>query len=405
MKYVIPTYNRYSIEFKKGENSTLICTKGKRYIDLLSGLGVNNLGYSHPKIIKAIEQASQKPLHVSNLFEISSQNKLAELISQNSFKGKAFFANSGAEANEAAIKFLLKRAKIQKIKSPVIFSLTNSFHGRTIGALSATGQKKYQENFSPILNNFVYFNLKDDKKSLEKRFEKYKKQVCGVIVEVIQGEGGVYPMSKKQFSCLQKLCRQYDALLFVDEVQTGCSRTGKFLAHQHYTSKVDGFTMAKSLAGGLPIGCFFIQEKYSDVFQAGDHASTFGGNPFVTTVAVQSVKTLTSSVFLKQVEKRSLELSETLERWKKTFDFIVEIRGIGLMKALEFSPSVSTNEIASYCLSKGVIVNSIGDKILRFLPPLIISTKELNQALAVIEKKLRLLSLFKSNIKLKKEEK
>ena len=386
MNFILPTYNRYPIEFVKGEKATLISSKGKKYIDLLSGLGVNNLGYAHPVIQKAIEQAAQNPWHVSNLFEISAQNKLAELISQNSFSGKAFFANSGAEANEAAIKFLLKRAKLKKIKNPILFSLQNSFHGRTIGALSATGQKKYRENFSPILKNFVYFNLTTDEQALKKLFQKYKDRLTGILLEVIQGEGGVYPISKKQFAFLQKLCKQHDILLFVDEVQSGCSRTGKFLAYQHYTQSVDGFTMAKSLAAGLPMGCFFVQEKHADIFQPGDHASTFGGNPFVSSVALQSVSLLTNPSFLGQVEKRSQELLVILKEWQKKFDFITEIRGKGLMMAIEFAESISTSQIANNCLQQGVIVNSIADKILRLLPPLIISKRELQRALIIIEK-------------------
>ena len=385
MNFTLSTYRRFPIEFISGLGVTLTDREGKKYIDLLSGLGVNNLGYCHLIVEKAIIKAVQTPLHVSNLFYITPQEKLAEMIGGLSFSGKAFFSNSGSEANETAIKFLLKKATLQNIKNPVIFSAKRSFHGRTIGSLSATGQKKYRQNFSPLLKNFIFFNINDDPSSLKSLFEKYRDRIIGTLIEVIQGEGGVYPIDKKQFNALKKLSKEYNSLLFIDEIQSGCFRTGKFLSFQHYTRKVDGFTLAKSLGGGLPIGCFFVSKKYEHIFTPGDHASTFGGNPFVTSVALSVLSFLANPTFLKNLDRNIYSLRIGLNELQFRFNWIRDIRGIGMMMALEIDPKISADRIVKECLRKGIILNSINDNIVRLLPPLIISKEEIDKSLEIIK--------------------
>lgn len=383
MNNLLPTYNSYPICFTSGKGAILKDNSGKKYIDFLSGLGVNNLGYNNKKIIKEIRKASKNPLHVSNLFTIASQQQLAKKISDYSFYGSAFFCNSGAEGIESAIKFLLKYGFNRGIKKPIILSAKNSFHGRTIGALTATGQEKYQKFFKPLLASIQYFQF-NDKKDLEKKFTQYKKRIVGVITEVVQGEGGIYPMQKDFFSLLKKLCKKNSALLIIDEVQSGCSRTGKFLAFQNYNKEVDGFVLAKSLAGGLPIGCLFVSDKHKNIFQPGDHASTFGGNPFVTQVALKVLEELNREEIFFAILQKSKWIKEQFQDREKYF--IKEIRGIGLMLGIEFEKKISTNQIAEKCLQHGLIVNSIQDKIIRIIPPLVISLEELAKGTRILKK-------------------
>ncbi len=377
------TYHRFNIEFIKGKKSTLIDTKGKNYIDFLSGLGVNNLGYSNKIISKSIKKALKKPLHTSNLFEISSQRSLAKLIQKETFSGASFFCNSGTEANEAAIKFTLKYAKIKNKKNPIILSAINSFHGRTIGSLSLTGQKKYQTDFKPLLPNIKTFEY-NNTTSLEKKFSN---NTVAVFIEVVQGEGGVFPIELNFFKKIRDLCNQHEALLIVDEVQSGCSRTGRFLASQHFKVPIDGFTLAKSLAGGLPIGCFTIKKKYADIFSYGDHASTFGGNPFVTQVALCAFKLLTHPNFLKKIREKSLLFKEILLNLKKEYSFIKEIRQLGLMMAFEMKKNtLSASLLVQKALEEGLIIGNIGENTIRMLPPLIINKKELEQGVKCLKK-------------------
>lgn len=382
-QFILSTYKPYPIHFVSGKGAKLKDKQEHQYIDFLSGLGVNNLGYGNKKVIKTIQKASKKPLHLSNLFEIENQQRLAQKISQHSFEGKAFFCNSGAEGIEAAIKFLIKHAVNNKIKNPIILTAKNSFHGRTIGALTATGQQKYQNFFKPLLPYIKHFEFNNEK-DLEKKFNQYKKRIVGVITEIIQGEGGVYPITKKFFSSLQKNCKKNSSLLFIDEVQSGCSRTGKFLAFQNYTKNVEGFVLAKSLAGGLPIGCLFVAEKYSNTFQPGDHASTFGGNPFVSQVSLTALEELNQQNLLNSViEKSNWIKNQFIDKDKYS---IKEIRGIGLMLGIEFKSNISTDEIAQKCLEEKLIINSIKNKIIRITPPLIISMKEFQKGIEVLKK-------------------
>ncbi|OHD48502.1 MAG: hypothetical protein A2096_09225 [Spirochaetes bacterium GWF1_41_5] len=374
------TYKRRDICFSRGNGATLFDKKGKKYIDLLSGLGVNNLGYAHPALINEIKKAAGGLLHVSNLFQIESQVELSRLIQKNAFPGKCFFCNSGTEANEAAYKLAMKYSKNVSPQKKEIISMLNSFHGRTMGSLSLTGQIKYQSSFKPLLpvTYCNYSNIPELKR-------KINRNTAAVFVEVVQGEGGVYIASREFLQELRSLCNYHQALLIIDEVQTGCGRTGKPFAWQHYDIVPDVITMAKGLAGGLPIGSMLVSSKYADILEPGDHASTFGGNPFVTRVALKAFSILTSPVFLQKAEKNAGYLAKGLDSLLAGKKSLLETRRLGMMLALEFKEGVNTDELAEKLSARGIIVNSIKNKIIRLLPPLVISKNEIDYALGVFK--------------------
>ena len=386
-KLLLPTYNRNKIEFVKGKNALLKDSKGKEYIDFLSGLGVVNLGYNHKQLTKSLKKIIHSPWHVTNLFQIQFQAKLAQKLLPQGFKGKTFFGNSGAEANEAAYKLAIKYGRSIHPKKNQILSAFNSFHGRSFAALNLTGQEKFKTPFSPLLDNVNHFELNNES-DFSAKINRY---TAAVIIECVQGEGGVYLLEPEFMEVMSKLCRKHQALLIVDEVQSGNYRTGTQYAFEQYLPGrdiiIDGFTTAKALANGLPIGAFTVKKNLASILQPGDHGSTFGGNPFVTQVAYNCLTILET---LK--DKQILDLSITqfqakLQTLSQKYSFIKEVRQMGLMIGIEVEAgSISTNDVAAICLEEGLIINSIKDKIIRLLPPLTIKNKWIKKGMHILDR-------------------
>ncbi len=379
-KYIINTYTRYPVVLEKGKGCWVYDIKGKKYLDFLAGIAVNNLGYSHPEIIKTINQASKNLIHTSNLFYLKPQIELAEYVSRITNKGKVFFANSGAEANEAAIK--LARVYGNQFSPPRrnIITLKNSFHGRTIATMSATGQKKYQKGFEPIIPYFKYItpnNIKEAEKAINEK-------TSAVIIEFIQGEGGVFPLDREYVKNLYKLCKERKVLFIADEIQTGCGRTGYPFAFYIYKVVPDIITIAKGIASGLPMGIMVARNEYAKLLKPGMHASTFGGGYLISSVALKTLKIITSKEFLSHIRKVSKYFINRLNYLKEKYKFISQVRGTGLMLGLVLK--IECKEIVQKCLERGLILNCVQNNVLRFLPPLIVTEKEIDTGINILDK-------------------
>ncbi|MBN1824072.1 MAG: aspartate aminotransferase family protein [Endomicrobiales bacterium] len=374
-EYISQTYKRYRLVAKKAKGQYVWDDKGKKYLDFFAGLSVCNVGHAHPKIVTAIKNQSEKLIHISNLYYAESQVKLAEKLVKASFPGKVFFSNSGAEANECAIKLARKWAGGQRHE---VISFENSFHGRTLATLAATAQEKFQKPFAPLPGGFksARFNRLESVKRCINR------KTAAVIIEPIQGEGGVVPADPWFLRNLRILCDRADILLIFDEVQSGMGRTGKLFAWQKYKVTPDIFTLAKSLAGGLPLGATIASKKVSGVFGFGDHGSTFGGNPVACAAAVQVLDLLNKDM-LKNVEILGGYFMSGLFDLKAKYEFVKDVRGTGLMIGAELS--VPAEGIVQYCLGKGLIVNCTQDKVLRFLPPFVITKSDADKAISILE--------------------
>ncbi|HMB01266.1 MAG TPA: aminotransferase class III-fold pyridoxal phosphate-dependent enzyme, partial [Spirochaetota bacterium] len=319
--------------------------------------------------------------HVSNLFKISPQAEMAAIIQKHTFRGRTFFCNSGTEANEAAYKLALKYGRSIARDKIQILSAVKSFHGRTLASLALTGQPKYQESFKPLPGRVKYFkynNLKDFKKKINTR-------TAAVFIETVQGEGGINIVQEKFLKTIRKLCSQYKALLIIDDVQAGCGRTGELFSFLNYQLKVDAFTAAKGIAGGFPAGCLTVRDKYKNILKPGDHASTFGGNPFVTAVGAAVVKETAKTSFLKQVKIKGNFIKDKFSAWQKELDYISDIRVMGMMAALDLKKP-NAKAITAACLKKGLIVNAIGTRTIRLLPPLVIGIINLEKGLNILHK-------------------
>lgn len=380
--YIMNTYKRFPVILRKGRGMKVWSTDGKEYLDFVGGIAVNILGHCHPKVVIAIQKQAQRLLHVSNFYHIGLQTRLAKLLVQHTFADKVFFCNSGAEANEAAIKLARKYAK-ENISpdSFEIISAENSFHGRTLAALTATGQKKFQTGFEPLVPGFrqVPFN---DIDALKKAITK---ETCAVMLEPIQAEGGVIVPNKDYLKEVRGICDENNLLLILDEVQTGMGRTGKFFAHEHFGITPDIMTIAKGLGGGVPIGAMLSTEKVASAFQPGTHASTFGGNPLVCAAAIATIETLLEDGFiLDQCNRMSEYLIERFGNLREKFPtLIVNIRGLGLLLGVELSRECAP--IVNECLELGLLINCTADKVLRFIPPLIVQKKDIDQLMHVLE--------------------
>ncbi|WP_273484421.1 acetylornithine transaminase [Desulforamulus ruminis] len=378
-QYVMNTYGRLPMALVKGEGPWVWDADGRKYLDFVGGLAVNSLGHAHPKVAEAICRQAATLLHCSNIYWIEPQVKLAKLLVENSCAGKAFFCNSGAEANEGAIKLARKYAK--KNLGPnqyEVISATNSFHGRTLATVTATGQTKYQKGFEPLPPGFrhVPFN---DLAALE---ESIGPQTCAVMLEPVQGEGGVIPADPGYLAGVAQLCRDKGLLLIFDEVQCGLGRTGKFLAHQHYGVEPDIITLAKALGGGFPIGALLAKEEVAGAFQPGDHASTFGGNPLATAAALAAMEALLQDGVQENAAKVGQYFKEKLSGLTAKHSFVREVRGLGLMLGLELS--IEGKDIVAKCLEQGLLINCTNGNVLRFLPPLIITEEDVDHALAIL---------------------
>lgn len=380
-RYIMNTYNRQedcTLFLVKGEGCLVWDNKGKDYLDFVGGLAVNLLGHCHPDVVAAICSQAGELIHASNLYYTRPQAELARILVEHSAGDQVFFANSGAEANEAAIKLARKFHHPGRHK---IITARHSFHGRTLATVTATGQRKYQRGFAPLPDGFSYA-LFNDLASFEQLVDR---ETAAIMIEPVQGEGGIHVAAPAFIRGLRELCDRTGMLLIFDEVQCGLGRTGRLWAYEHYGVAPDIFTTAKGLGGGMPIGAMLARSGVAEVFKPGDHASTFGGNPVACRAALAVLNILLKESFLEQVHEKGRFFMAGLRRLGSSFpDLVGEVRGLGLMAALEMREPLAGPAQQS-CQEKGLLVNAIGDKILRFLPPLIAAEAELDQALAILE--------------------
>lgn len=378
---VMNTYGRFPIALVKGKGSYVWDADGKQYLDFVGGIAVCALGHCPAELQKVIKEQADQLWHVSNLYWIEPQVKLAEKLVNISGLGKAFFCNSGAEANEAAIKLVRKYFYRNKENRYKIIVFKDSFHGRTLATLTATGQSKYQEGFAPLPEGFVYADY-NDLMSIEKLIDE---NTAAIMIEPVQGEGGVHPADPVFLNGLRRICNREGIFLIFDEVQCGVGRTGSFMAYQGYGLSPDIVTMAKGLAGGFPIGAMLANDKAAAGFAPGDHASTFGGNPLAAAVAEKLVTLVSDSGFLENVIKMGGYLQQSLEQIKD--DRIVGVRGKGLMVGMEFNTPVK--DLVPICIQNGLLLVGAGPQVLRFVPPLNINEKEINQAVGILKQSLK----------------
>ncbi|MBI4825005.1 MAG: acetylornithine transaminase [Nitrospirae bacterium] len=380
-KYLMNTYDRSPIILRKGRGMKVWGADGKEYLDFVGGVAVNCLGHCYPKVVIALQKQAQRLLHVSNLYHIEPQIKLAKLLVTNSFADKAFFCNSGTEAVEAAIKLARKYSKDHTLPEKYeIITAENSFHGRTLTSLSATGQEKLQKGFEPLTPGFkhVPFNNIGALKNAITR------HTCAVMLEPIQGEGGVRVPDKDYLKHVREICNDHGLLLILDEVQTGMGRTGKLFAYEHFNMEPDIICLAKGLGGGVAIGAMLAKDSVAASFTHGSHGSTFGGNPLACTAAVATVEAILEDGFILDNCRRMGEyFMKNLVELKKEFpSTVLDARGMGLLLGLEITRSGS--EIVRACAERGILINCVRGNVLRFIPPLIVVEKEIDQLMDVL---------------------
>lgn len=380
-QYVMNTYGRFPLVISHGEGVYVYDENNKKYIDMCAGIAVNALGYGHKKLTQALKAQVEKLIHISNYYYTEPLVNASKMLVENSDFDKVFFCNSGAEANEAAIKLAKKYGKLKNEDKIELISMKQSFHGRTCGALTATGQEKYQKNFLPLLPGTKYAVYND----IESLKEIISEKTCGVILEVIQGESGIIPAQVEYLKEVEALCHQYDALLIIDEVQSGMGRTGKLFAYENFGIHPDVVSTAKGLGGGVPIGAMLCKDEVA-VFVPGDHASTFGGNPMVTTAATVVMDELVNNGLLAHVQEVGAYLTEKLTALKEEVDCITDVRGIGLMQGVEITKA--PKDIVSKCMEKGMLIASAGTNVIRFVPPLIVTKSEIDEAVAILKEAL-----------------
>lgn len=379
-RYILSTYTRTPGIFVKGKGMDLTDIDGKKFLDFFPGWGVNNVGHCHPKVMAGVRDQISKLIHVPNNFYHVNQVKLAKEIIRCSFPGKVFFGNSGTEACEAAIKF--SRIYGKGTGRYQIITMDNSFHGRTLGALAATGQTKYQDGFEPLLQGFTHVPFND----IDALKTAVSDQTVAIMLEPVQGEGGVNIADKEYIVQIRELCDQKNILLIFDEVQTGMGRTGTMFAFEHYGIQPDLMLLAKALGGGLPIGVLVVKESIADTFQPGMHAATFGGSPLVCKAALGAFKAIAADKMLKNTKIMSTYLLENLNQLKEKFNCITDVRGLGLMIGIELN--VEGKQIYEECFDRGLIINCTQGNILRLMPALNVTKKQADKALHILEKAL-----------------
>ncbi|MDB9528788.1 aspartate aminotransferase family protein [Oscillatoria sp. CS-180] len=383
---VMKTYGRFPIALERGRGCRVWDTEGREYLDFVAGIATCTLGHGHPVMIEAVTQQIQKLHHVSNLYYIPEQGELAQWLTQHSCADKAFFCNSGAEANEGAIKLARKYAHVNRgIENPIIVTANASFHGRTLATITATGQPKYQKNFNPLVPGFHYVPYNDIAalKEAIAHLDADESQVAAILLEPLQGEGGVNPGDRDYFQQVRQLCDETGILLILDEVQVGVGRTGKLWGYENLGIEPDIFTLAKGLGGGIPIGALLCQ-SHCDVFEPGDHASTFGGNPFVCGVAIAVCQTLMRENLLNNVQSRGEELRSGLTSIVKQYPTLFSgVRGWGLINGLVLSSEapVKSIDLVKAAMAAGLLVVPAGPNVVRFVPPLVVTAEDVQEAL------------------------
>jgi predicted acetylornithine/succinylornithine family transaminase len=378
-QYVANTYARYPVLLVRGKGTRVWDLEGEEYLDFVSGLAVCNLGHCHPRVVKTIQDQAEKLIHVSNFYYIEPQIQLASLLCKHSFADKVFFCNSGAEANEGALKLARKFAKEKAGKDRYeIITMERSFHGRTLATLTATGQEKFHKGYDPLMPGFKYVPFND----IGAVKNGVGPKTCAVMVEPIQGEGGVNCPSEGYLKALREICDEKKLLLIFDEVQVGMGRTGKLFAYEHDGVEPDVLTLAKSLAGGVPIGALLIKKEVADSFKPGDHASTFGGNPLATAAGVAALSAILEEGMLENCRKMGDYFLSKLEEMKNRFPFVIEVRGKGLILGMELK--IDGSPVVREMLKKKILINCTMGNVLRFLPPLIVTKEEVDRVVTAL---------------------
>src|ERR1700678_3152295 len=383
-KLLLPTYERNPILFVDGSGMYLIDDNGERYLDLLSGIGVNALGYAHPAVTNAIEQQSRKLVHTSNLYFHEGQAELAMRLTERSGLDRVFFCNSGTEAWEAALKLAraysaLKRSE-GKAMGTGFLALENSFHGRTMGAVSTTHKDKYREPFQPLVPgvDFVRFNDVDHLRA------SFSNEVCAVLLEPVQGEGGIRPVSQEFFAAARELTKSTGALLIADEIQSGLGRTGKWFAYQQFGIQPDVTTLAKPMAGGLPLGAMLCSEEASHGIHPGLHGTTFGGGPLACAVAIAVIDQMERDGLLEHIQEVGGYFKKNLESLAAKYDSVVDVRGMGLMLAIDLNSAELAKQVVAQMRKRGILINRTNETVLRFLPPFITGREHVDVAISAL---------------------
>lgn len=387
---VMTTYARFPLALDRGAGCLVWDTQGKEYLDFVAGIATCTLGHAHRALVETVTRQIQTLHHVSNLYYIPVQGQLAKWLTEHSCADRVFFCNSGAEANEGAIKLARKYAHtVQGIKEPLILTANASFHGRTLATITATGQPKYQKDFSPLVPGFNYVPYNDIAAIKEAigELDEGDRRVAAILLEPLQGEGGVRPGDVAYFQQIRKICDETGILLILDEVQVGVGRSGKLWGYENLGIEPDIFTSAKGLGGGIPIGAVMCK-KFCDVFQAGDHASTFGGNPFACAAALCVCETIERENLLQNVQERGEQLRNGLKAIAAKYpDRITEVRGWGLINGMELNADtqLTAADVVKGAIAEGLLLVPAGPKVVRFVPPLIVSESEVNTALQAVE--------------------
>jgi len=375
-KYVIANYKRLPRVIVKGEGCYLYDAEGNKILDMFPGWAVSGIGHCHPKVVEAIRKQAGELLHIDNTFYSEQQGQLAKLLSERGFGGKCFFCNSGAEANEGALKLARLATAEGKYK---FITAEGSFHGRTFATVTATAQPKYHEGFLPLLPGFIYVPY-NDISALEKAFTD---EVCAVMIEPIQGEGGINVATKEYVEAIRQLCDEKGAVMILDEVQTGMGRTGKWFAYQHYDVEPDIITLAKALGGGVAIGAMMAKEELAAKLVPGKHASTFGGNCIACAAGIAVVDAIEEDNLLENAVKMGEYAKHKLEQLGEKYDIIKEVRGIGLMIGVQLSSPGA--EIVDKCLARGLRINCTNNTVLRFMPAMIVTKEQIDEAISILD--------------------
>lgn len=379
-EYLMPTYTRAPVVLVKGKGIRAYDIEGREFLDFFPGWAVSGIGHCHPKVVAAIREQAKKIIHVSNNYYNELQGLLAKKIVETSFDGKVFFCNSGAEAVEGAIKLARKAGHPSRYE---IITMENSFHGRTLAAVTATGQPKYQEGFAPLPEGFVHAPFND--------FEAVKARITdktvAIMVEPIQGEGGINVASDEFITGLRKICDDKNLLLIFDEIQTGMGRTGKLYCYQHYNVIPDIMVLAKTLGGGFPIGALIAKKEIADVLQPGSHASTFGGSPLACAASLATFEAIEEGNLIEKAKRRGGYLYNRLTYLKRDFSFVKIVRGKGLMLGVELE--MEGKAVVDKCIEKGLLINCTQRRILRLMPPLIVKNSEIDRAISILSETLK----------------
>lgn len=393
---VMTTYGRFPLALERGAGCKVWDTQGREYLDFVAGIATCTLGHAHSALVETVTRQIKTLHHVSNLYYIPVQGQLAKKLIDTSCAERVFFCNSGAEANEGAIKLARKYAHtVKQIDEPIILTAKDSFHGRTLATITATGQPKYQKDFSPLVPGFHYVPYNDIKavETAITELDSGDRGVAAILIEPLQGEGGVRPGNRAYFQRLRDICDETGILLMLDEVQVGVGRTGKLWGYENLGIEPDVFTSAKGLGGGIPIGAVLCK-SFCDVFGPGDHASTFGGNPFACAAALCVLETIESDSLLQNVLERGEQLRTGLQALAAKYSNIVaEVRGWGLINGMELAQNIplTSSNVVKAAMNEGLLLVPAGPKVIRFVPPLIVSESEVNAALQAVERAMKVL--------------